>query len=353
MWVEGTLEGKYIRQSLKTSQWDAGERIIDGWKESGKVVSAASGWTIVESIQKYFEKAKSGVRRTEDNRSFLGKFELFCDKHNYTSVGEIDADCLGLFLDSNPVWSESLECRRRLKAFMNFLVRSKMMKTNPIKELERLKTKRRITDYVRRNELDLILAALASDQERPRLDYVGPAYAHAYVYLLRWSGLRAGDALRIGPSNFEKNIKGHTILRIIQSKTGLPLVVRVRDDLPVLLNSLELKGPTSYFMKPCRGLEGLNKKQAAKKEEKHIRNVVQTYDRRLKWAVKAAGVTRHIHLHMLRDTFAIELILAGRPIDYISKQLGHENVAMTIKHYLPWVEERKQMMDDTAPEYWY
>ena len=37
---------------------------------------------------------------------------------------------------------------------------------------------------------------------------------------------------------------------------------------------------------------------------------------------------------MFRDTFAVELLLSGVPIDQVSLLLGHSSVKVTEKHYL-------------------
>jgi integrase len=44
---------------------------------------------------------------------------------------------------------------------------------------------------------------------------------------------------------------------------------------------------------------------------------------------------------MLRDTFAVELLLAGVPIERVSKLLGHSSVTITEKHYAPWNKARQ------------
>ena len=38
----------------------------------------------------------------------------------------------------------------------------------------------------------------------------------------------------------------------------------------------------------------------------------------------------------LRDTFASQLLSAGTPLAYVSKQLGHSTVAITARHYARW-----------------
>ena len=45
---------------------------------------------------------------------------------------------------------------------------------------------------------------------------------------------------------------------------------------------------------------------------------------------------------MFRDTFAVELLNKGVPIDRVSLLLGHSSVKVTEKHYAPFVKERQQ-----------
>jgi integrase len=42
------------------------------------------------------------------------------------------------------------------------------------------------------------------------------------------------------------------------------------------------------------------------------------------------------HPHGLRDTFALEFLLAGVPIERVNVLLGHQSVRITERHYNPW-----------------
>jgi len=46
------------------------------------------------------------------------------------------------------------------------------------------------------------------------------------------------------------------------------------------------------------------------------------------------------HAHRFRDTMAVELLLAGTPIERVSILLGHSSVRITEKHYNPWNRAR-------------
>jgi integrase len=47
--------------------------------------------------------------------------------------------------------------------------------------------------------------------------------------------------------------------------------------------------------------------------------------------------TGHRALKDLRDSFASWLLTAGTQLGYVSKQLGHADVAVTARHYARWV----------------
>jgi integrase len=55
---------------------------------------------------------------------------------------------------------------------------------------------------------------------------------------------------------------------------------------------------------------------------------------------------------MFRDTFAIELLLAGVPIDQVSILLGHSSVKITEKHYSPWVKARQMQLETSVRKSW-
>jgi integrase len=55
---------------------------------------------------------------------------------------------------------------------------------------------------------------------------------------------------------------------------------------------------------------------------------------------------------MFRDTFAVEMLLAGVPIDQVSILLGHASVRVTEKHYSPWVRARQDQLEKSVQAAW-
>jgi integrase len=56
--------------------------------------------------------------------------------------------------------------------------------------------------------------------------------------------------------------------------------------------------------------------------------------------------------HRFRDTFAVELLLAGVPIERVSILLGHQSVRVTERHYNPWVRSRQEQLEAGVASAW-
>lgn len=52
----------------------------------------------------------------------------------------------------------------------------------------------------------------------------------------------------------------------------------------------------------------------------------------LKRCAEVAGISKRVHVHGLRHTYASALLDAGVPIHYIRRALGHSSIAIT-EHY--------------------
>jgi integrase len=64
------------------------------------------------------------------------------------------------------------------------------------------------------------------------------------------------------------------------------------------------------------------------------------------------GTAKRCHPHMFRDTFAVELLLSGVPIDQVSLLLGHSSVKITEKHYAPFVKARQEQLEGSVKLSW-
>ena len=56
--------------------------------------------------------------------------------------------------------------------------------------------------------------------------------------------------------------------------------------------------------------------------------------------------------HRIRDTFAVELLLAGVPIERVSILVGHQSVRVTERHYNPRVRLRQEQLEADVAGAW-
>jgi integrase len=162
------------------------------------------------------------------------------------------------------------------------------------------------------------------------INFCSLLWAESLILLLRYSGLRIGDAVACRIDQ----IQG-TRVRLYTKKTGQPIycplpepVVRILESVPRLSNE--------YFF--WTGMSRLH-------------TAVGTWQRTLKRLFVLAGIPGG-HAHRFRDTFAVELLLTRSSIEEVAVLLGHSNIKVTQKHYNPWVDARQQQLEATVQESW-
>lgn len=118
-------------------------------------------------------------------------------------------------------------------------------------------------------------------------------------------------------------------------KTGVPVFVPLPPYVVAALAETPNVHP-SYFYWSGNGLP---------------KTTVADWQRSLRKLFEIASV-KGGHAHRFRDTFAVELLLAGVPIDQVSIILGHSSVKVTEKSYSPWVRARQDQLEAAVVRTW-
>ncbi len=150
------------------------------------------------------------------------------------------------------------------------------------------------------------------------------------ILLLRYSGLRIGDAVTLAKSRI---VDGKLFL--FTAKTGTPVYCPLPDDVVEALAGCPTDNDTYFFW------SGSSK----------TKSVVGDWQRSLRKLFALAKIPDG-HAHRFRDTFATELLLAGVPLDQVSVLLGHKSVKITEKHYAPWVRARQELLEAAVRKSW-
>jgi integrase/recombinase XerD len=168
----------------------------------------------------------------------------------------------------------------------------------------------------------------------------------AIFLLQRWTGVRIIDALTL-PHNAIRRcpLTGRTLMTLTTKKNhklikDRPLPVAVTEALAAIPRQQEHVRPGYYFWYPNIQLENLTNTWA-----KRIRENLNPL-----LSLDEESQPMAFHSHMLRDTFAVELLLKGVGIEEVSKLLTHHSIQMTEKYYSPWVKKRREKLHDTMVE---
>src|SRR5947207_5639685 len=200
IWVDGTLAGKELRESLKLRDWQRAQDLIRQWEaEERRIVTQEKEVTIKEAHVKFIadaEARKLNVATLYKYRLLFRQLDSFSEAHNLQRLKQLDLDTLAMFRSA---WKDgprsSLKKLERLRAFLRFAEKRKWIDHNPAAELKAPKVPNKPTMPFTREEMIRILTALG-----PSGNSAGIRNAQrlrAFVLLLRYSGLRIGDAVQL------------------------------------------------------------------------------------------------------------------------------------------------------------
>ena len=152
----------------------------------------------------------------------------------------------------------------------------------------------------------------------------------ALVYLLRYSGLRMRDAVTLSR---DRIVDGKLFL--FTAKSGTPVYRPLPQFVRKVLDALPRDRSEYLFW------TGESKPES----------VASDWRRSLSRIFSLAGVEGG-HPHRFRDTFAVERLLAGVPLERVSVLLGHQSVKITERYYSPWVRARQEQLEADIKRTW-
>jgi integrase/recombinase XerD len=270
------------------------------------------------------------------NQSTLYKYRLlfrhldtFAEAYQFEFLDQLDLDTLATF---RAAWTEgpmtSLKKLERLRSFLRFAEKRKWIESNPAADLKTPKVPNKPTLPFSREEMINILAALGPYGKSAGLR--NAQRLRAFVLLLRYSGLRIGDAVQLAANRLQGN---KLLLRT--EKTGVQ-VYCVLPEMVVKAIDAAPQSSEQYFFWTGKSTVHSSKGK---------------WQRRLQRLFELATVFGG-HAHRFRDTFAVELLLAGVPLDRVSILLGHSSIRITERHYAPWTRSRQEQIESDLRAAW-
>ena len=327
IWVDGWLNGVDMRKSLRLRDWQRAQELIREWEAEGERIEKPKPLTVKEACEKFLADAEARNLREPTlykYRLLFRQLQEFAALHGLQSVTDFDVDWVRRFRST---WkNKNIAARKKLeafRAFFRFVHDSGWIPRNPATLLKPPRITEPPTKPFAREEVTQILDAC---DDYP--DKENAVRLRALVLLLRYSGLRIRDAVTLSRNRIQNDK-----LFLYTAKTGTAVYCPLP---PFVVDALNAIPGSTYFF-----WTGLSKPKSA----------VGDWQRSLKRLLILAGLPDG-HAHRFRDTFSVELLLAGVPIERVSVILGHQSVRITEKHYAPWVRERQEQLEEDVRRTW-
>jgi integrase/recombinase XerD len=333
IWVDGFLAGQEVRKSLDVADWQKAQDIVREMEATeSHPKETVEPITLQTARERYLADAKARML----NESTIYKYRLlfkqiseFAQKHGLRFLNELDLQTLDEFRSE---WKDgprsSLKKLERLRAFLRFCERRKWIDCNPAIDLKAPKIQNRPTMPFTQAEMLKILAAF--DKYAARAGVANAQRLKSFVVLLRYSGMRIGDTVKCGVDR----ISGNKLFLYTQ-KTGVPVHCVLPDFVVRELEAAPKSSEGHFFW------TGKSK----------LHSAIGKWQRRLQTLFTLAEVQGG-HARRFRDTFAVELLLAGVPLERVSVLLGHQSVRITERHYSPWVRSRQEQLEQDLHRAW-
>jgi site-specific recombinase XerD len=322
--VDGFVGKEEIRRSLRTKDWERAQAQVREWEAQNQITPEPEGEprTVNQACDRF--EADAGARHLRETtlykyRLLFRQLQTFAEQRGVRYLNEFG---LELWSDFRATWPNrnvaALKKLGYLRTFLRFCHDNGWIPENPSRKLRSPRVTQRPTMPFTQDEMIKILAA-ARPGSRVR----------ALVLLLRYTGLRIHDAVTL-----KRDRVGSGNLLLYTAKTGVLVYCPLPYFVVTALGSLPPRGEYFFwtgFAKP--------------------KSVTSYWQRRLQILFRRAKVMNG-HAHRFRDTFAVELLLAGTPIERVAALLGHTSIKTTERHYAPWTRSRQEQLEADVRRAW-
>lgn len=264
--------------------------------------------TAIEHFKKYLvatDKSKETIRSyTVD----LCNFEDFLEKKYNCPLylDEIQVEDIEDFLYHLKKRNLQTASRSRnlytLRSFWNYAYKNKLCKWNLAMAVEPIKIQKKERTYLSTEEVEELIKAV----DHPLIKLV--------VQTLYYTGLRINECLSLKVEDVDLDSK---VIHVIEGKGNKDRDIPINQQLVPLfenyINNERVDIDSNYFFAT---------KKSGKLSAAYVNAVLRD-------TVKELGWKKHVTAHILRHSFASNLIKKGVNLVYVQKLLGHSNLKVT------------------------
>jgi integrase/recombinase XerD len=337
-----TQDGKQYRQTAGTRSWEEAEEIKRDLEAqlSGKAPATDERKTIAQAIEVFTQDKKNQEVTAKVLAKYareLARLQSYCEGRGVFMVTGLTKELLtgyaATWPDLYPASSTRSRVRDRLSTFLRYCYQAEWLpripKLSPVK-VEQVPTMP-LTAEEYAKLLDTTYATFADEPTRG-------TRVRALIQLMRYSGLAIRDALTLKRADITHDTSaGLYSVTTARQKTGVhvsvPIPPNVAQEILAVAN-----GNTTYVFWSGNG-DG--------------ESVTKNWAKYLAKLFDDAEITSgHMRSHRLRDTFAVDLLSKGVPMEEVSKLLGHESIKTTERSYARWAKTRQDRLNSLVVGTW-
>ena len=361
--------GKVTYKSAKTRSWEQAEDVAqqerdarhpvkrelariaaeEQAKEDARMAAAQAGETIIEAaLNQWIAGFKSKPQTASAYATFKKTFLNWAESKNFKILTDVTDDDLDAWVGSwspdakdklNRIRSNTQNFRlTKIRSFFRWAVALRKLDYDPALVLRPItgEDEEETQPLTPSQFTELLEATYRYDADRrAEKDRFG-ADLRAVFLVQRWTGVRLVDALMLPRSGV---CRDRLTLKI--QKTGDKITrkvpVAVLEALSAVPARRTMHADQFFWSRKCdhRVLSGM--------WTPRVRLLNQYLNLK-----NDQGERMRFRTHMLRDTFAVEMLLANVSLDKVSRLLGHASVRVTQEHYSPWVRSRVDQLEEES-----
>lgn len=340
IWIDGSIgEEKVSRRSLNLTSWEAAEDYVRESNRTGKLGGTTFRQVpISEAVDLYLSDVRARVRTSTVrlHRVLLQDQLLrWCESKGFRYLKQLDVKAM---IEFRAGWryapATALKKFERLRSFFRFCEDAGWILKSPAAPLKPPKVDTPPTLPFTEEEMVRIIDTARNFKIRGSYGRMNATRVLAFIYVLRYAGLRISDAAGLAKDRLAPDGK---LLLHMQHKTRVPVFVPLPPFVcDVLLRQSALSVHPKYFF--WTGVGTLESACASWK---------RTLYRIFELAAVGGG-----HAHRFRDTFAVDLLLHDVSLENVAELLGHTSTKVTEKSYAPWVAARQIRLEEAVRRTW-
>ncbi len=225
VWIEGKVAGRNLpRQSLKTRSWAEAEerrRKLEAQEFGERAVPIA----LEEATRQFLadcNRRKLARETLRKHHQLMRDLQLFARQIGVRELRSLQSDDASLFVESWKIAPNTAAKRlERLKTFFRYSEQRGWISANPTRFIRPPKVKLRQTLPFSDEEMRRILETCEGYRDEYGRISWNARQVRAFVLLMRYSGLRIGDAARLAQDRIDSTGR----LFLYTSKAGTPVSI--------------------------------------------------------------------------------------------------------------------------------